>query len=117
MDNLQRVCLRNGIANPSHMTQQEAEIGELACLKKLKDLEAEGPQRRLEYLQSCLDKAGMQQDKRKEAAIVRILKREYNQKRYRRLKVAFGQKRGHLSSRLAVRRPGYKEKIILTDPQ
>ena len=88
--NLQRACLRNGIADPSQMTQQEAELGELACLKKLKDLEAEAPQRRLEHLECCLDKARSQRDERKEAAIARILKREYDQKRYRKLKVAFG---------------------------
>ena len=57
------------------MTLAEAELGELSCLKKLKDIESEAPQQRIEHLKSCLDKAQEQQDVTKKEAIIRILRR------------------------------------------
>ena len=55
--NLKRTCDANGIPNPVGMSLVEAELGELACLRKLEEIRADAPQYRIEHLQECIDKA------------------------------------------------------------
>ena len=50
----------------------------------------------------------------KEEAIIQILRREYEKKRYGRLWTAFGKARGNLTSRLTVPTPDNEEYCILT---
>ena len=39
------------------MSLVEAELGKLACLRKLDEIRADAPQYRIEHLQECIDKA------------------------------------------------------------
>ena len=112
--NLEQICERSGFGSPYYISLEEAELGKLACLKKLKDIESQAPQKRLEHLQSCLAKARKRGDKDKEQAIVRILWRECDMKRCCRMRSAFGKPRGNLTSRLATCAPEGKKDPVFT---
>ena len=102
ISNLRRTCRRNDISSPLIMSLEEALTQEEACKKKLEDYRKSAPELRVKHLQERLSAAKKRNDEDSEKAIIQILRREHDRKKYRRLKVAFGKKRSNPASRVAV---------------
>ena len=100
--NLKRTCDANSIPSPVQMTLAEAELGELTCLRKLDEIRANAPQFRVAHLQDCIDKARTAGKLDKVDALIRLMRRERERKKNRRLHVSFGKKKGNPPSRIAV---------------
>ena len=100
--NLKRACRTLQLPDPVQTTLAEAQDLELVWMKKLHDLRESAPQHRIEHLQSCIDSARQVGDDDKVQALIKIMRKERERKKYRRLYSAFGKKKGNPPSRIAV---------------
>ena len=83
--NLYKRCDRQDIPDPRGMKLDDVEIEIFICGQKIDDLRAHAPKMRIEHLRLCLAKAKEEQREDKAASIVRILRKEANKKRWRRV--------------------------------
>jgi hypothetical protein len=100
--NLLRAFDVNNLPSPVHITLQEAQLEEHAALLMLEDMKKRAPELRVKHLQERLDIARKRDDEESATAIVRILRREYDTKKYRRLRCAFGKPKGQPASQIGV---------------
>ena len=77
-------------------------MGVLAAVEQLRELAPKASQMRQRHLHESLDRARARKDKTTDERIIQILWREYNAKRYGRLRCAFGKSKGNLASRIVV---------------
>jgi hypothetical protein len=103
LSNLERSCQRAGFPHPSRITLEAAQVNERACILKLDSYRRNAPEMRKRHLQERLNAAHLRRDEKAAAAIIKILRREYNAKKFSRLRAAFGKKRGYTVSRVAER--------------
>lgn len=101
--NLYRACHTNDIPLPCSMSLDEVQANEFACIAKLDELRKSAPELRVEHLQKRLDVAKQRKDDDSVAAIMQILKKEFEQKKNKRLHTAFGKQRGLPAAQLGVR--------------
>ena len=86
ISNLRRTCRRNDISSPLLMSLEEALLThEAACKKKLEEYRKSAPELRVKLLQERLSVAKKRKDEDSEKAIIQILRREHDRKKYRRL--------------------------------
>ena len=86
ISNLRRTCRRNDISSPLLMSLEEALLThEAACKKKLEEYRKSAPELRVKHLQERLSVAKKRKDEDSEKAIIQILRREHDRKKYRRL--------------------------------
>ena len=88
--------------HPDKSSKQEAELGILGTVAQLEEVAASAPTLQQGHLRSKLDHARQRKDKEAEGRIIRILKKEYDTRRYGKLRSAFGKPKGNLTSRIAI---------------
>jgi hypothetical protein len=115
--NLKRTCRRLDISSPMTMPLTTAEENIEACRAKLQEYRDKAPQMRMEHLQNRLKIARDRNDETAEKAIIRILRREFDKKRYRRLKIAFGKRKALPASQVAVECTSGPDAIFSTKDQ
>ena len=103
LSNLERSCQRAGFPHPSRITLESAQVNERACILKLDSYRRDAPEMRKRHLQERLEAAHLRRDEKAAGAITNILRREYNKKKFGRLRAAFGKKRGYAVSRVTER--------------
>ena len=70
--------------------------------KRLEEIKKHAPEYRQKHLQERLGVARKRKDKNTEKAIIRILKREHDKKKYGRLRVAMGKQCGLPAAQIAI---------------
>lgn len=84
--NLFRACVSHQVSDPRTMTLDQAKAEHFICIKKLEELNLKAPGMRHKHLQGRLDLDRKREDEKAAADILRIMHREYNSKRWRRVK-------------------------------
>ena len=102
MRNLRRACVLNFMDPPEMMTIAEIELNIHACLEKIDDLKKTAPAMREAHLRERLDEARNRDDSKAADAIVRILRRESQMKRTKRLRAGMGRTKCSLPTQIAV---------------
>jgi hypothetical protein len=103
--NLFRACQRAEIPQPRSITPDELEASILACETKLKQLKQQAPLLRHQHLQNRLISAQEKEDDDAIREIIRILKREANQKEWRNLRSVTKPRTGGAAIAIKVRTP------------
>ena len=107
--NLIRDCAANGICDPQKMTLELAEADYFTCQTKIKELKLKAPEMRRRHLKSRLKHAKDREDEESAAAIIPILHKEENRKRWCRVKPTTGTKRGQAVTSVRVKTEGEDE--------
>ena len=85
--------------------------------KKLKEIKEHAPGYRHKHLQERLDIARKRKNENTEKAIISILKREHDEKKYGRLRVAVGRQHGLPVAQIAVSYETGQDPIFLNKSQ
>ena len=77
------------------------QLNEFACIKKLEEIKKHAHEYQQKHLQERLDVARKRKDENTEKAIIRMLKREHDKKKYGKLRVGMGKQHGFPDAQIA----------------
>ena len=99
---------------PWVMTLEQALQNITACEKELDTLVKNAPFMRTKHIRDRLDVARKKHNKRKEKALLTMLRKEYDRKQNRRLRSGFGKQISHPVSRVSLTPPEDEEQDLYT---